>query len=161
MVSVESAVDAPDLDAEGVGRLVERVLEAHGEPGDVTVVLTDDQTLRDLNRTYRNIDTPTDVLSFNLDDDLVAEGQEDIPLGDIYISVERARSQAAEAGRPLQHELQHLAVHGSLHLLGFEHDTDAGFRLMREEEDRFLLAPAESSGSRARPEPSDAPSDPG
>jgi probable rRNA maturation factor len=149
MVTVEAADGVSGLDtvdADAVQGLIEQVLDTHGEPGDVTVVLADDRVLRDLNLQYRSIDASTDVLSFNLDDELVAEGQEDIPLGDIYISLERARAQAEEAGRSFQDEVQHLAVHGSLHLLGFEHDTDAGFRRMREEEDRFLLAQAEPSG---------------
>lgn len=140
----DDSVNYP-VNSDTVRRLVESVLDVHGEPGSVTVVLTDNRALQELNKVYRDIDTPTDVLSFNLDDELVGEGQDDVPLGDVYISLERASSQAAEAGRTLQEEVQHLAVHGSLHLLGFEHDTDAGFRAMREEEERFLIAQSNST----------------
>ena len=155
-VNVEYGAELPadgDLDRDDIQKIVESVLAKHQEFGAVTVVLADDGVLRELNRTYRKIDAPTDVLSFNLDDDLVAADPDELPLGDVYISLERARQQAAEAGRPLQAEIEHLAVHGVLHLIGYEHDTDAGFREMIEEEEWFLSSNSVRSGVEANPVP--------
>jgi rRNA maturation RNase YbeY len=85
--------------------------------GDVTVVLTGDRRIRELNRTYRGIDRATDVLSFDIGDGL-GRGE---PLGDIVISVETARRQAREYGATLRTEVARLVVHGTLHLCGYDH----------------------------------------
>ena len=87
--------------------------------GDVTIVLSDDKQLHKLNREYLGFDAPTDVLSFPASESDPETGVR--YLGDIIISVERARSQAEAAGHPLQAELQLLVVHGILHLLGYDH----------------------------------------
>jgi probable rRNA maturation factor len=87
--------------------------------GDLSIVLTDDAQLQQLNRDYLGIDAPTDVLSFpatETDPDSQATY-----LGDILISVPRAAQQALEAGHPLASEVQLLVVHGVLHLLGYDH----------------------------------------
>ena len=87
--------------------------------GDLSVVLTDDQQLRELNRDYLGIDAPTDVLSFPASEKDPESGE--AYLGDILISVERAAQQAEAAGHPVEAELQLLVVHGVLHLLGHDH----------------------------------------
>ena len=90
-----------------------------------SLVLTDDQRIQTLNRDYRGQDKPTDVLSFSqLEGDvkLAAPPSGSLLLGDIVISVETARRQARSS---LDDELCHLAVHGALHLLGYDHQTDA------------------------------------
>lgn len=112
-----------------------RVLADHESDGGVTVIISDDEHLHQLNERFRQIDRPTDVLSFELDD---TEDPEDDVLGEIYISIDRARDQAREAGHPLEAEVRHLAVHGTLHLLGYEHDTDAGYEKMRSTEIRYV-----------------------
>ena len=86
------------------------------------VILTDNEKLKELNTKYRNIEKETDVISFALED----EKEEEIisnkrVLGDIYISVEKAREQSVEYGHTLKRELSFLAVHGLLHLLGYDH----------------------------------------
>ena len=85
----------------------------------VTVVLTDDATVRQLNRDYRALDQPTDVLSFPAGDAM--PGMETLYLGDIIISVPFAVQQAVASGHPTIAELQLLAVHRTLHLLGHDH----------------------------------------
>ncbi len=85
--------------------------------GDVTVVLTGDRRIRELNLTYRGLDRPTDVLSFELGDGRTARE----PFGDVVISVETARRQAREYGAKLATEILRLLVHGTLHLCGFDH----------------------------------------
>jgi probable rRNA maturation factor len=89
---------------------------------DLTIVLTDDEQLHDLNQEYRDIDAPTDVLSFPASESDPETGH--LYLGDILISVQRAEEQAAAAGHPLEAEIQLLVVHGVLHLLGHDHAED-------------------------------------
>lgn len=104
---------------------------------EVVVVLTGDRRVRDLNRRFRHKDAPTDVLSFR-----GAGGRGS--LGDVVISVETAAENARRMGRGLQHELETLALHGYLHLLGFDHETDDGrmTRLERRLRARLLRADA-------------------
>ncbi|MBN2389817.1 MAG: rRNA maturation RNase YbeY [Anaerolineae bacterium] len=95
---------------------------------EVVVVISDDAALRDLNARFRGVDAPTDVLSF-ADDTRgpFAGGSGNFPryLGDIVISIDRAREQAEAAGGTLVQELQLLTVHGVLHLLGYDHAESA------------------------------------
>jgi probable rRNA maturation factor len=86
------------------------------------LVVTDDETVRTLNRTYLDVDAPTDVLSFGGESpDFVAAPDAERYLGDVIISYPRAQAQAAAAGHPLEAELALLVVHGVLHLLGYDH----------------------------------------
>ena len=86
---------------------------------DVSLVITDDDQIRDLNRQFRKIDSGTDVLSFQSDEIDLDTGKP--YLGDIIISYPQARLQAIQAGHPVEMELQLLTIHGMLHLLGFDH----------------------------------------
>lgn len=94
---------------------------------EVSVTFTDDEGIRKLNRNYRKIDKPTDVLSFPLFDfdgegDAMSEELDDM-LGDIVISLERAAAQADEFGHSFEREVAFLTVHSMLHLLGYDHET--------------------------------------
>ena len=106
---------------------------------EVVLLLADDPTLHDLNRRYRGQDKPTDVLSFE-GDDAPPGGPAAGPrhLGDIAISVERARRQADDYGHSFERELAYLLTHGVLHLLGYDHETDDDQRRMRDAEERAL-----------------------
>jgi len=86
---------------------------------DLTIVLTDEAKLHELNRDYLGVDAPTDVLSFPADEEDPESGVH--YLGDILISIPRAKKQAKAAGHPLEAEVQLLVVHGTLHLLGHDH----------------------------------------
>jgi len=106
----------------------------------VGLIFVDNDVIRELNRSYRGIDSPTDVLSFALD-----EGEDfdpcpcnDDPLGDIYISVERAVEQAEEYGHGLEREICFLALHGMLHLLGYDHQTEAEEKVMQDKIEKIL-----------------------
>jgi probable rRNA maturation factor len=117
-----------------------RLLAAAGR-GDASLSLTliDDAAIRRLNREYRGKDRSTDVLSFPLDDDpAVSEGE--ALLGDVVISVETARRQAADYDAPLQRELYRLLIHGLLHLLGHDHVRGDERRTMEREERRLAGA---------------------
>lgn len=101
--------------------------------GEVAVSLVDDEAIHELNRTYRDKDAPTDVLSFAMQEgeedemeivfDEEDEVEADTMLGDIIISIPTAKRQAEEYGHSLERELAFLAVHGFLHLIGYDHMT--------------------------------------
>lgn len=121
---------------------VRAALVAAGAPPDaaVDVTLIDDDEIRVLNREWRRLDEPTDVLSFALNDadDAAFEPEGAKLLGDVIISAERAAAQAAAYGHSLERELAYLAVHGTLHLLGYEHDDPQEQQAMREKEEEAL-----------------------
>ena len=88
---------------------------------ELSVALADDEALRTLNRTYRGRDSPTNVLAFPLE---AVGGPPPVLLGDVAVAFETARAEADAAGRPLAEHLLHLVVHGTLHLLGHDHEDD-------------------------------------
>jgi probable rRNA maturation factor len=106
---------------------------------ELSIALVDDATIRELNRTYRHKDKPTDVLAFPMDDRV---------LGDVIISIDTARRQAKQRRRPLLDELTMLLGHGLLHLLGYDHRTDAEERQMTSQT-RALEAAAGARGNPA------------
>lgn len=108
--------------------------------GEVSVVIADNALLQSLNRKYRDKDAPTDVLSFSYLEaaDRISIEEKEFAVGDIYISIERARDQAEETGHSLRRETTLLAVHGLLHLLGFDHDDEANTGAMQEQERKAL-----------------------
>lgn len=111
-----------------VKRAVLAVLEAEGaKDREVSVLLTDDREIHVLNRDYRHKDKPTDVLAFAYDE----AGGPSASLGDVVISVERAQLQATSRRVSLASELELLAVHGTLHLLGYDHGEPAEAKRMR------------------------------
>ena len=113
----------PSLQASPTPEIFERAAQAvlayQSADGDLTIVLTDDAQLHELNRDYLGIDAPTDVLSFPASETDPETARR--YLGDILISIPRAEEQAQTAGHALEAEVQLLAVHGTLHLLGYDH----------------------------------------
>lgn len=85
------------------------------------VILVDNNYIHELNKNYRKIDRETDVVTFALEDNEEVNEEEHRLLGDIYISVDKAKSQALEYGHSFKREICFLAVHGFLHLLGYDH----------------------------------------
>lgn len=121
------------------------LLRVEGFPeAEVSVVLTDDDTVHQLNLQYRGFDKPTDVLSFAQLDQIAGApllpDVEELPLllGDVIISVDTAARQAETHHVTLEQELELLTVHGILHLLGYEDESDDGAELMREREKAVL-----------------------
>ena len=107
-------------------------------------MLTDDEAVRALNRDFREVDRPTDVLSFPLaDPESLRDESAAVFLGEIYISLETARAQARAARRRFGREVAHLTIHGLLHLLGYDHPTFRRRRAMNALEARLMrtLAP--------------------
>ena len=111
------------------------------EEAEVSLMLVDDQRIHALNKEYRGVDRPTDVLSFALQEDMEDEPDaafEDDMLGDIVISAERAKEQAEEYGHSFEREIVYLAVHGTLHLLGYDHEEEKDKQEMRSKEEEVM-----------------------
>ncbi len=132
-------VDVDDRTASGADRLaiaaaVEAVLAAEGvQDCEVGVVLLDAVAMRELNREHRGVDEPTDVLAFPIDEE--PGGLDGVPrlLGDVVVCREVLEAQAAVAGVAAGAELADLIVHGTLHLLGYDHEADQGEMLARQD----------------------------
>ena len=123
-----------EIDAMQIERAIVATLAAEGVAGaiEVSVLVTDDAMLHQLNRDYRNVDAPTDVLSFADDEEsdpapsaFVRPPDAPRYLGDLAISYERVVAQASEYGHSRARELAFLTVHGILHLLGYDHERGA------------------------------------
>jgi probable rRNA maturation factor len=110
---------------------------------ELSILLVDNDYIRDLNSIYRNQNHATDVLSFAMNE--LAEDEPDFDfsnelnvLGDIVISLEKAQAQSEEYGHSLAREVGFLVAHGMLHLLGFDHDTDDAEKMMQELQEKIL-----------------------
>lgn len=137
---IEVEVEAGDwTDAiDDVEAVVERAAVATlgTQAGGVVVLLTDDQTVSDLNGRFRGKDRPTNVLSFPA---AAMPGANPLPLGDIVLAYGVCAAEAEEQSKTLRNHLTHLVVHGVLHLLGRDHEDDAEAEAM-EGEERSILA---------------------
>lgn len=132
------------------GSVFEKTLEARHMDKNYEVSLTfvDNEEIRRINNIYRDIDFPTDVLSFPMIDYKNRHGKNsiedmdldsgEIVLGDIVISLERAYEQAVDYGHSFQREIAFLMVHGMLHLLGYDHEEENDRKEMRAEEEKIL-----------------------
>ncbi len=142
VVELRTDAAADGVDTSALEQLAARALEAESvpRPSELSIVLTDDAAVRELNRTYRGVDETTDVLSFaQSEGSAFALPEGEAPhLGDVIISLDTARRQAAEYGLALQDEVSHLLVHGVLHLLGYDHEQPEDARIMRAREDAIL-----------------------
>jgi probable rRNA maturation factor len=117
------------------------------DEGEVSVALTDDASIRSLNKQWRKIDKPTNVLSFP------GNGKSKLMLGDIVLSYETIARECADEGKDFLHHLTHLAVHGFLHLMGYDHETDSEADAMERLETQVLARlnipdPYETRGPR-------------
>ncbi|MDR0917152.1 MAG: rRNA maturation RNase YbeY [Oscillospiraceae bacterium] len=149
--ALPSAYTGRKLDPRNIRDAVTFTLDAEDVkfPCDVSVTLTDDAGIREINAQYREIDTATDVLSFPLQDFAPSEyampeydlASKRVPLGDIVLSVERVAAQAEEYGNTQGREATYLTVHSTLHLLGYDHtDEGADKQLMRAREKEIMRA---------------------
>ncbi len=124
-------------------KVLNKVAELYGleENTEVSITLTDDAYIKELNTQYRNKDCATDVLSFALnegEEPEIVDGPAVNLIGDIIISVETAKRQAEEYGHSLEREMAFLTVHGMMHLLGYDHIEEADRIEMRKEEEYVL-----------------------
>lgn len=136
----------PSFQDEENERVIERVCEeaalvyALGPNAEISILLCHNDYIHKLNKQYRNIDRPTDVLSFALNegDEDGYDGPDTALLGDIVISLEKVDEQAKEYGHSFERELAYLTIHGMLHILGYDHQTPEEKAEMRKEEE-FVL----------------------
>jgi len=127
----------PILDCDLLVRAIQTTLEHHNQADvDVTLQLTDDESMQLLNHAYRGIDATTDVLAFN--QAFVDPETDRFYLGDIIISVETAQLQAMENKHSLNRECALLTIHGTLHLLGYDHHDRQGKDEMWTIQDKIL-----------------------
>jgi probable rRNA maturation factor len=119
-----------------VRRAIEAAARAAGTSGAVAVMLTDDASIRAMNAQWRGVDKPTNVLSFPAAAAPVADGE--AHLGDIAIAYETVKAESASENKGFADHLAHLAVHGYLHLVGFDHETDVEAADMENLETRIL-----------------------
>ena len=148
----DADVDIPDGVEEQFRQVISAALEAEGVDVscEVNILFTDDAGIHEINLDMREVDRPTDVLSFpmfELDPGEHPTGEDAdpatglVPLGDMCISLERAEAQAAEFGHSVQRELCYLTVHSVLHLLGYDHLDEGPMKAqMREREEAILGA---------------------
>lgn len=102
------------------------------------VIIVSTDKIHELNKTYRNIDRPTDVISFALEDDETFVKTDYRVLGDIYICLDKAREQAIEYGHSFKREICFLSIHGLLHLLGYDHMKPEDEKVMFELQEKIL-----------------------
>ena len=131
----------------GAEAVIHRAIEAAAEVADagtgeaeLAIMLTDDDGIRALNQNWRGIDKPTNVLSFPALQPTGPVGPDDAPrtIGDIAIAYQSTRREADEEQKPFDHHLSHLAVHGFLHLIGYDHESDDQAEAMEDLEREIL-----------------------
>lgn len=147
-LSIDIIVQSPQWDAVDVtailqGALCEAAATLSTNPAELAIVLTDDSAIQAFNRQWRHVDRPTNVLSFPAKSWPGGRGsrsvQHPIPLGDIVIAYETTLKEALSESKPFSHHVAHLAVHGFLHLLGYDHENDGDAETM-EGLERSILA---------------------
>jgi len=140
LVSIDEGFAAA-LSEERLAAIARRVLEAEDAPAcELSVTVTDDETVRSLNREYAGEDEVTDVLSFSQreGEEFVSPPEGAPQLGEVVIAYPQATRQAAERGRAATEEVTRLLVHGVLHLLGYDHAEPEEARRMREREEALV-----------------------
>lgn len=132
--------EIPEL--ETVEKLLYSAIEKEKLEGiNFNIIIVDNEYIHELNRNYRNIDRETDVITFALeDDDSMVLPDSVRVLGDIYISIDKARSQATEYGHSFLREICFLSVHGFYHLLGYDHMTPEEEKVMFDKQEEVLSA---------------------
>lgn len=127
-----------EKETELIRRACQTALNMEGAKGDITVLIADPERIQTLNRDFRHVDRVTDVLTFPAWEGEAIFAPSDGYLGDIMICMERAKEQAEEFGHSLERELAFLAVHGTLHILGYDHMEPEEEALMRQRQREIL-----------------------
>ena len=146
----ETEVEIPQELEPLLQKVIQAALDAEGMEDDceINVLITDDEGIHQINLEQRDVDRPTDVLSFPMFDLEPGEHPDEmdadpetglIPLGDMVISLERAREQAAEFGHSVEREVCYLCVHSVLHLLGYDHMDEGPMKAQMREREEVIL----------------------
>lgn len=158
MPTVSITIDEPfheQIDELWLRSIAEQLLELVNANGELEIVVTDDDTIAELNETYHEGEGPTDVLSFNARGDEDEDGEDDfvwppdveVPLGEIILCYPVAQRQAPESGRTVEQELAFLLTHGVLHLLGHDHMEDDERATMQGQETTLLAEILKDDGT--------------
>ena len=137
----QDKIEIPAEWEEKINQVVAICLREEQLPEDVEVDLlfVDNEAIREMNLEYRDKDSATDVLSFPMyEPDEEIDDEEEVLLGDIVISLERAQEQCEEYGHSLEREVMYLLVHGLLHLAGYDHMEEEDKKVMRAQEEKLL-----------------------
>ena len=137
----QDKIDIKDELYEKIEDIVEEVLdyEGYSDDYDISISFVDNKEIHELNKQFRGVDRATDVLSFPmLSDEFEDVEYEEMSLGDIVVSLERALEQSIEYGHSFEREVCFLVCHSMFHLLGYDHDTDENTREMGEKEEAVL-----------------------
>lgn len=120
-----------------VKKIIDEVLRVEGlsKNYEISISFVENQEIRELNRVYRGVDKETDVLSFPMDDEF---GLEELLLGDIIISIDKAFEQSLDYGHTIEREIGYLTAHSMFHLLGYDHMNDEEKLEMREREKQVM-----------------------
>ncbi|VWL85706.1 rRNA maturation RNase YbeY [Oceanivirga miroungae] len=146
MVEMDISYDINDVEEyfseENIKEYVENILRGEKEDFDkkdfyVSFVITDNETIHKINKDYRGIDRPTDVISFAYNE-TENFGPVEV-VGDIIISIDKVRQQAKDFGHSDKREFYYLLTHGMLHILGYDHMVEDEQKVMREKEEKYLL----------------------
>jgi len=124
MIDFENQTDL-EIDIKEMEKIAKSITDK-----DFELIIVDNETIAKINKEYRNIDKPTDVLSFPL------EALENMPIGSIIISADKVREKSKEFGHSIEDEFKLLLIHGLLHLIGYDHEIDNGE--MREKEEEII-----------------------
>ena len=154
----QDQIEVPESLLEAIKEVILFTLKDQGveEEAEISMLLVDNDAIKEMNKEYRNIDKETDVLSFPMisyEEGRVFRDEylnhqfgpeyydgEALLLGDVVLSMEKANEQALEFGHSLKREACYLTIHSILHLLGYDHMTDMDKQRMREAEERILHA---------------------
>lgn len=127
------------IDLDDLRKVIDKALESENVSNAImNVIIIDNEKIHEINREYRGIDRPTDVISFALEDDKTFINTDFRVLGDIYISIDKVHEQAKIYGHSERRELSFLTVHGVLHLLGFDHMEKEDEVIMFKKQDEIL-----------------------
>lgn len=113
-----------EVDTKEITKLIRKIFKTIEDERKMHIIFVDNASIQSINKTYRNIDKPTDVISFPNDE------EDDDSLGDIFISIEKAIEQASDYGHSFEREIGFLSVHGYLHLKGYDHHTKEEEKVM-------------------------------
>jgi probable rRNA maturation factor len=113
-----------EVDTKEITKLIRKIFKTIEDEKKMHIIFVDNASIQSINKTYRNIDKPTDVISFPNDE------EDDDSLGDIFISIEKAIEQASDYGHSFEREIGFLSVHGYLHLKGYDHHTPEEEKVM-------------------------------
>jgi len=140
-VTIYNETDLEFVYQDIIEKVTNKALEIEGlKKASCSIIIVDNSYIHKLNKEYRGIDRVTDVISFALEDDKSMIIPDEIRLlGDIYISIDKAKEQAEEYGHSLERELCFLSVHGLYHLLGYDHETEEEAEVMFKKQEEVLM----------------------